>query len=126
MGEFELGRGKITAGKGNLRFRHGCSPLLLVFLPYPKAKRMSREKCSHAKIFHEPGAEAVLDDSDCRYQSEKLCRQPANQVSRGRADQAVKKQRIRGVPTLEEPTGEWVERQFEAARSHSMQDKWSS
>jgi hypothetical protein len=26
-----------------------------------------------------------------------------------------KKQRIRGVPTLEKPTNEWVERQFEAA-----------
>ena len=49
--EFELGRGKITAGKGNLRFRHGCSPLLLASLPYPKAKRMSREKCSQANNF---------------------------------------------------------------------------
>jgi len=27
------------------------------------------------------------------------------------------KQRICGVPTLEKPTNEWVERQFEAARS---------
>jgi len=41
---------------------------------------MSRTKCSQAKIFHEPGAEAVLDDSDCRDQSEKLCRQPASRV----------------------------------------------
>jgi hypothetical protein len=88
--EFELGRGKIPAGKGNPRFRHACSPLLLVFLPYPKAKTMSRTKCDQAKIFQEPGAEAALDDSDCRYPSEKLCRQPANQVSRGRADQAAK------------------------------------
>jgi hypothetical protein len=51
---------------------------------------MSRIKCSHAKIFHEPGAEAALGDSDCRYQWEKLCRQPANQVSSGMADQAAK------------------------------------
>jgi hypothetical protein len=51
MGEFELGRGKITAGKGNLRFRHGCSPLLLVFLPYPKAKRMSAKNAVMQKYF---------------------------------------------------------------------------
>jgi hypothetical protein len=51
---------------------------------------MSRKKCSHSKIFHEPGAEAVLDDSDCRYQSEKFCRQLANQVSGGMVDQTAK------------------------------------
>jgi hypothetical protein len=46
--EFKLGGSKITAGKGNLRMRHGCSPLLL-FLPYPKTKRMSRKKCAGAQ-----------------------------------------------------------------------------
>jgi len=68
------------------------------------------------KKFQEPGTEAVLDDSDCRYQSEKLCRQLASQVSSGRADRAVN-QRICGVPTLEKQTNDWVERQFEVARS---------
>jgi hypothetical protein len=31
--ELKLGKGQFTAGKENLRFRHGCSPLLLVPLP---------------------------------------------------------------------------------------------
>ena len=73
--EFEFGSFKITAREGNLRWEHDCSPLLL-FLPYPKAKRMSRTKCSQAKIFHESGAEAVLDDSDCRDQSAKCAGRP--------------------------------------------------
>jgi hypothetical protein len=37
-----------------------------------------------------------------------------------------KKQRIRGVPALEKPTNEWVERQFEAARFYSKWNKRSS
>jgi len=40
--EIELGSPKITAGKANLRLKHDCPPFLL-FLPYPKAKRMSRK-----------------------------------------------------------------------------------
>ena len=89
--ECELGRGKVTAGKGNLRFRHGCSPLLLVSLRYPERDRMSSEKCSQAKIFvQELGDEAVLEHSDCRYQSKKLRRQPGNQVGSGRADQTAR------------------------------------
>jgi len=87
--EFEVANPKITAREGNLRWEHDGSPLLL-FLSYPKAKRMSRKKCSQAKIFYESGAETVLDDSDCRNQSEKLGRQPANQVSSGRVDRTVK------------------------------------
>jgi len=51
---------------------------------------MSRKKCSQVKTFQEPGGKGVLDDSDFGYPLEKLCRQPANQPSRGRADQAVK------------------------------------
>jgi len=86
---------------------------------------MSREKCSQVKIFLEPDAEAFVDDSDCRDQSKKLCRQFAGQATSGRVDRAAK-QRMPGVPTLEKPTTEWVERQFEAAGSHGIQDKWSS
>jgi len=92
--ERKLGSTEITAREGNLRGKHSCSPLLL-FLPYPNAKRMSRKKCSQAKIFHKPWAEVVLDDWDCRNQSEKLCRQSANQVTRGRADQAAKTTEMR-------------------------------
>jgi hypothetical protein len=76
--EFEFGSGKVTAREGNLRWQHDCSPFLL-FLPYPKAKRMSRTKCSQAKIFLESGAAAVLDDSDCRDQSAKCAGRPAGQ-----------------------------------------------
>jgi hypothetical protein len=90
MGEFELGRGKTAAGKGNLQFEHGCSPLVLALLPYPERESMSSEKCNEAKKFHERGAEAVLDDSDCRDQSAKMCRQPAGRFSRRNADQAVR------------------------------------
>jgi hypothetical protein len=122
--EFKLGSAKITAREGNLRWQHDGSPLLLS-LPYLKAEGMSREKCNQAKKFHEPGAEAVWDDSDCRDQSEKFCRQSAGQANSGRADWAAK-WRICGVPTLEKPTTAWVERQFEAAGSPIMQDTWSS
>jgi len=58
--------------KGNLRFWHSCSPLLLVTLPYPETKRMFSETCNEAKKYHERGSEAVLDDSDCGHQSEIL------------------------------------------------------
>jgi hypothetical protein len=42
--KIELASGKITAGKGNLGLKHGLAPVLLL-LPYPKTKRMSRTKC---------------------------------------------------------------------------------
>jgi hypothetical protein len=87
--------------------------------------REFREKCNEAKIFYESGAEAVWDDSDCRIQSGKFCRQSAGQANSGRAAWAAK-QRICGVPTLEKPATAWVERQFEAAGSPIMRDTWSS
>jgi hypothetical protein len=51
---------------------------------------MSSEKCSDPKIFHESGADTVLDDSDCGNQLEKLYRPVAGQASRGRAERAAK------------------------------------
>jgi hypothetical protein len=81
---------RITAGKGNLRFRHGSSPLLLVSLPYLEGQGMSSEKHKEAKKSHDRDAEAVVDNSDCRDQSEKLCRQLASHASRGRVDQTAK------------------------------------
>jgi hypothetical protein len=122
--QIEFANPKITAREGNLRWQHDGSPLLLS-LPYPKAKRMSRKKCNQVKIFYKPGVEAVLDDSDCRDQSENLCRQPAGQVISERADHAAK-QRICVVPTLEKPTTDWVERPFEVVGSCRKRDGWSS
>jgi hypothetical protein len=119
MDEFEFGCGENATGKGNLRFRHGCSPLLLATLPYPEKERMSSEKCKPAKKSHELGARTVMQDSDCRGQSAKMCRQRAGGSSR-------EKWRILGWPRLEKSMIEWVERQFETAGSHSMQNKWSS
>jgi hypothetical protein len=87
--EFEFGSPKITAREGNLRWQQDCSPLLLS-LPYPKAKRMSRTKCSQAKIFRKPGTTADLGDSDCTDESAKLYRQFAIQASSGRVDRAAK------------------------------------
>jgi hypothetical protein len=46
--EFELGSPKVTTGKANLRLKHDCPPVLL-FLPYAKTERMSREKCTEVK-----------------------------------------------------------------------------
>jgi hypothetical protein len=56
---------------------------------------MSRKKCNQAKIFYEPGAETVLDDSDCRDQSEKFYRQPAGVASSRRTDRAAKTAHMR-------------------------------
>jgi len=42
--EFELGSPKVTTGKGNLRLKHACFPLLPL-LPYPERERMSGGKC---------------------------------------------------------------------------------
>jgi hypothetical protein len=86
---------------------------------------MSREKCNQVKKFNKPGPDEILDDSDCRDKSKKLCRKFAGQASSGRVN-LVANQRMRDVATLEKPTIEWVERQLEAAGSHSIQDKWSS
>jgi hypothetical protein len=46
--EFKLGFGEGAAGKSDLQWLHGGSPLLF-FLPYLKKKRMSREKCNYSK-----------------------------------------------------------------------------
>jgi len=86
---------------------------------------MSREKCNQAKIFYKPSAETAMDDSDCRDQSKHLCRHFAGKANSGRVNPATN-HRIRAVPTLEKPTTEWVERQFEAPGSHSIQDILSS
>jgi hypothetical protein len=43
--EFKVGYGEGAAGKSDLQWLHGGSPLLLL-LPYLKRRRMSREKCN--------------------------------------------------------------------------------
>jgi hypothetical protein len=50
----------------------------------------TREKCNQAKIFHESGAETVLEDSNCGDQSEKLYWQSAGVASSRRTDRASK------------------------------------
>jgi hypothetical protein len=66
--------------------------VLLFCFSYPIRKRREcpAQNAVKRKYFQEPGAEAVLDDSDCGHKSEKLCRQLASQASSGRADQTVK------------------------------------
>jgi hypothetical protein len=57
--EFKVGRCKIAAGKGNLRLKHGLPPL---FIPYPKRKRMSREKCIGVRKMLGAAADLTFDD----------------------------------------------------------------